>query len=930
MNFLSTITKVAVVFSLILVSCKPAEITQEEPESTTSKNVQEEVIRLIRNMPAEENQEEIWVNEQLVGLGADAVHVLSGMLVDPAVGSDLQARYALSSLANYAARPGASSEKRVFESAMLSEIQKDHSQEVKSFLMEQLRLVASDRSVPVLENYLTHDNLSNDALKVLLTIDSPLVASSIRQTVPASDGPQKIALIKALGELKDSDSVEMIQDYAGSDDWPVVRTSLFALSNIGEPGASLLYEQSIEESNGFRRSEIISFYLDYAEALQANGYVSESEAIAESFLNGDTPPHIKSSALQIRFEANGAEMSNELIEIAQSSEDILAKKALRLLNELEGEDITTSLMDVLKASSEPQKIYFIEALGDRGDVSAVSGLNDQTENGDREIRIAALHALHQIQGEIDPELVLEVLEQAETNQEIQNIEDLLLQLEPNETVPVAVNSLPEVESKIKPVLINLLAVYRANDHKEIVLNEWESDDEAVRVAVSDYLGLTGDEADIDLLVERMDNDLSDEELQSIQSALASVLNRSDAETERDQLFSNYYNNGSSLQKERLTGLVPYVDGIDHVGILEASLEHANAGVRFASVDVIGQWNSTDLLPMFNLAVSETSRENQLSLITNFSRIVSRSDKSLSEKEEHIHKLFSDIDGNEYNIELLKHIAENNERLALQTVTQYLDHENEDIRKTSIRILSEILEPHYSEGSEQLNMADGILAVLDEEIRDQVKNEMSAIAENQLENQEELDTENKPVFGTLFNGENLDGWQVIGSQEAWGVEGGILNTDGAGSGWISTESQYDDFIIELEYRVPEGGNSGLFLRAPHEGNPANQGLEIQILDDYAERYAELKPWQYTGSIYFEQAVSKRVTKPAGEWQAMKVRADGPNIQVTVNGEMVINTSLVQYMENASNHPGLLRRSGYIGLQNHGERVDFRNIKISRID
>ncbi len=192
------------------------------------------------------------------------------------------------------------------------------------------------------------------------------------------------------------------------------------------------------------------------------------------------------------------------------------------------------------------------------------------------------------------------------------------------------------------------------------------------------------------------------------------------------------------------------------------------------------------------------------------------------------------------------------------------------------------------------------------------------------------TADDPVFGELFNGENLDGWDVIGEPDSWGVEDGILYTDGVGSGWLSTTAVYDDFVIELEYRVPEGGNSGVFIRAPREGNPAYQGLEIQILDDYAEIYAELQPWQYTGSIYDMQAPEKQVTKPAGEWQQMIILADGPIIEVTLNGELILQSNLEEYADQADDHPGIVPRSGYIGLQNHSNRVDFRNIRVRPVE
>ena len=224
----------------------------------------------------------------------------------------------------------------------------------------------------------------------------------------------------------------------------------------------------------------------------------------------------------------------------------------------------------------------------------------------------------------------------------------------------------------------------------------------------------------------------------------------------------------------------------------------------------------------------------------------------------------------------------------------------------------------------------VLAVLNEDSREKIKSILAEKIDLAREDSDEGETNTESKYGSLFNGMDLEGWQIIGTPDTWGVEDGILYTDGDGSGWLSTENRYDNFVIELEYRVPGGGNSGLFLRSPREGNPAYEGLEIQILDDYADQYADLKPWQFTGSIYFEEAASKRVTKPAGEWQSLKVRAEGPEIQVTLNGELIVNTTLINYMNNVPNHPGLLKRSGFIGLQNHGDRVEFRNINIREID
>lgn len=174
---------------------------------------------------------------------------------------------------------------------------------------------------------------------------------------------------------------------------------------------------------------------------------------------------------------------------------------------------------------------------------------------------------------------------------------------------------------------------------------------------------------------------------------------------------------------------------------------------------------------------------------------------------------------------------------------------------------------------------------------------------------------------------LVGWQQIGGATGtWRFENGVLRTEGSGGGWLSTVRRYDDFELSLEFRISPGGNSGVFLRASHKGDPAYAGMEIQILDDYAEQYDTLRPGQYTGSIYDVQAPSERASKPADQWQSMVVTCHGPMVKVVVNGKKAVDTDLTYFSYKYEAHPGLTRSGGYIGLQSHGSRVEFRNIHI----
>lgn len=181
--------------------------------------------------------------------------------------------------------------------------------------------------------------------------------------------------------------------------------------------------------------------------------------------------------------------------------------------------------------------------------------------------------------------------------------------------------------------------------------------------------------------------------------------------------------------------------------------------------------------------------------------------------------------------------------------------------------------------------------------------------------------------TLFNGKDLSGWTAVdGPMASWKVEDGMLYCSGGGGGWLSTVEEYANFEIELQFRVPPGGNSGVFLRAPHQGNPAFAGIEIQVLDDLAPEYAKLQAFQYCGSLYGVAAPKVRVSKKPGEWQKMHITCTGRKVQVRLNDTLIVDANLDEHKDKEAEHPGILRKAGYVGLQNHGTRLDFKDIRL----
>ncbi|MCX6599832.1 MAG: DUF1080 domain-containing protein [Acidobacteria bacterium] len=192
---------------------------------------------------------------------------------------------------------------------------------------------------------------------------------------------------------------------------------------------------------------------------------------------------------------------------------------------------------------------------------------------------------------------------------------------------------------------------------------------------------------------------------------------------------------------------------------------------------------------------------------------------------------------------------------------------------------------------------------------------------------------EPGFKDLFNGRNLDGWQLVhGRGTGYVVENGMIVCPADGGGNLFTAKEYGDFVLRFEFKLSVGGNNGIGIRAPLEGDSAYAGMEIQVLDHDADVYkGKLKPSQYHGSIYDVVPAKTGALKPTGEWNQEEITAKGRRITVKLNGQTIVDANLDDVTDPAvlKKHPGLARKSGYIGLLGHGTRVEFRQFRIKEM-
>ena len=190
------------------------------------------------------------------------------------------------------------------------------------------------------------------------------------------------------------------------------------------------------------------------------------------------------------------------------------------------------------------------------------------------------------------------------------------------------------------------------------------------------------------------------------------------------------------------------------------------------------------------------------------------------------------------------------------------------------------------------------------------------------------------FVELNNGMDLSNW--MGAVDNYEVkDGAIVCKQGKGGDLLSKE-EYENFQIRFEFKLPPGGNNGIGLRTPVGGHSSSDGLEIQVIDNdgYNAKHptAQLKSFQYHGSLYHCVGAKPGFLRPVGEWNYQEIEVRGQTVKVTLNGTKILDVDIDQFdrsqIETAPK--GLDNRKGHIGFAGHSDPVAFRSFRVKKLD
>ena len=206
------------------------------------------------------------------------------------------------------------------------------------------------------------------------------------------------------------------------------------------------------------------------------------------------------------------------------------------------------------------------------------------------------------------------------------------------------------------------------------------------------------------------------------------------------------------------------------------------------------------------------------------------------------------------------------------------------------------------------------------------------ADNSLSEQEK-----KEGWQLLFNGKDHAGWKTSNDKKvATPIEDGCLVPYKSGGYLIIHEKQFGDFVFKCDVRWEDQRcNSGIFFRVENPGNPVHTGFEIQVMSGDSVGKHQM------GAIYDLASSTKNTAKPRGEWNTVEIKCQGPHISVKVNGETVSQLNCDDFDKpgfcpdgqkhkyKLNGEPRAVKdfaRSGYLGFQDHGHKVWYKNVKL----
>ena len=888
--------------------------------------LQEDIQSLLREFPAESSRELDRLASSILRLGGDGILAICQTLAPPGQADDSQSRFALGGLTTYVSLQGMEDKRALFAGAVIRALDLTVDKEVKAFLIRLLQRCGDTESVRPLKNYLKDGVLCEPAAQALLAIGSTRAERALFRSLDFVAPQNRVTVVKALGEMKSKRAVKKILDYAASLDGNLRGVALFALANSGDGRAEDVLSRFSVAASPLERAQAPSLYLLYARRLGESKDRLGCVKICRQLIRAYTSPQetqIPCAALATLVDVLGVEAIADLLEAMGSPHKAVRMKALSLVESFSGVEITASWISKMESSPPEIRAEIIDMLGRRGDLSALPHILKELESEEPVLRAAAVDASVLLGGRSVLEKLWPLLE-TDSGEVIEAVKRALLGFPAEFVVAKAADLIDSVPLLARMALVEILAERQAKDYAEVVFKLTESDDQELRLKALTALEFLSRELDLPRLIGMLMKTAENQGILALQDAIVAAASQIEDPERRIDPLLGFFDTAEVKSKLDLLRIFPRIGGKKALQILITQSESVDARIQTVAVSSLSRWPNFEAVETLKNIITNTGNPtHRYVCLRGFVRLLGEVDLPPAEKFFRMEEILNAVSVVEDKKVLLSGMAGIKSKESLAWVIPFLD--DPELTSDAARAVIGIALPE--EGEE--------LGLTGEDVEDALKRAVDALENEDTENQVQEYVGilwKREGFVSLFNGNDLSGW--VGDTRGYVAdEGKIIVSPEQGSGNLYTKKLYSDFILRFEFKLTPGANNGLGIRTPLMGDPAYVAIELQILDNTADIYKDLKPYQYHGSLYGVVPAKRGFLRPVGEWNIEEVTARGRQITVKLNGEVILDVDIDQAIKEGTmdgrDHPGLMREIGHIGFLGHGSVIEFRSIWIKEL-
>jgi HEAT repeat protein len=903
-----------------------------------NRTLDTKVADILMQLPTEDLGHSDRLMQEIIDLGQDGILKITDKLVPLGTGDDTKARYAIQSVAIYSGGQQPTIQNNIVENALLNALGSASNNEVKTFLMDRLIYCGTDVSVPVLTKYLSNNDLFKPALAALTSIGTTDASLAILEATEVGDANKQAAFIEALGALQFAPAEEILKARVNSPSKIVQQRALMALAEIASPSSYEVLERAVSNSNyQLDDTKSILAFIHYGNRLQKEGNKTLSNTVANALLKNckmDTQLHYRSAGIHILSANEGNSFTKTLLKESKNDNKAYVGAVLdAAATELTPSEVSLWAKQYRKSTSEIKPL--IVRMLSQSDEAIVFDkvILDAVEDKDVSVREAGIKSLSYQEKNKALPVLFKSLKSATSAQEYVALEETLLRLCNAEDSKLLASELPNVNEAGKVVLINVLAARNARDQFDTLLTYIDSGSDKVASAVYGALPNVAADNDFSALIDVLGRANGMENIKNTQQAILTIINDGNGKFS-DAVFKAYED---AKDKSKLLPILASLSSKEALDLVSQRLSAGNESEKKIALDALSNWKNNDALPyLYETVQSSTDSEIRKNAFGNYLAKVRKSDYPADQKLLLVRKLMPEAKTITEKKQVISAARNIKTFLSLVFVSEYLNDQELLTTASNAAIAIALPTPGVQDG------------LSGEVVRDIVSRSVDNLTgpDSQyikIDVKEFLD--NMPSdkgFVSIFNGKDFTGWEglvqnpiarskmsskKLAAEQAkanaqmmrdWYIENGVIGFKGEGYNNICTIKDYGDFEMIVDWKITNGGDSGIYLR----GTPQVQIWDIARVDAGAQ--------VGSGGLYNNQKHESKPVQvadnPIDEWNTFRIKMVGERVTVHLNGVLVTDNVV---LENYWDRKQAIFAKEAIELQAHGEDLGFRNIYVREI-